>query len=89
MSYANRLIASKAQYIHKFTYDTPQGARMFCYLLVKKERQKDFMRILREKQPLQLAEYGQVLGECPGNSPSEALIVQMIQEYGFERAALA
>lgn len=88
MAFLNSIIASRAELIHKFTYLDKNGELVFCYFLVKKEKQKDFAQKLAEKQKLSLEDYGEVIGKCQGKTPTEALISEMMARYGFSRDQL-
>lgn len=88
MSFANKLTASRSEYIHKFTYKDSEGNLTFCYFMVKKEKQTELKQMLSKKQNINLEKYGEILGQCDGEKPTEELIEEMIDLYGFKREQL-
>jgi len=87
MSFVHKLTATRAEYIHKFTF-RKAGRRFFGYLLVKRDKQAEFQKKLAAKEQVSLAHYGEVLGECEGSVPTESLIQRMMERYGFTREQL-
>jgi hypothetical protein len=83
-TFMDRLIRAEGHLVHKIKARDLEGRPSYYLVHVRPDREQMFLAALQEHGPLQLEDYGTVIGSCFGEQPSPALIAEMRARYGFE-----
>jgi TIR domain len=76
-------IAQRGHLVHKLKAKDSTGRWAYYFVLVESDREQEFLDRLKDKESIDLEDYGSVIASSYGETPSEEVKTFLKERYGF------
>jgi hypothetical protein len=76
-------VAKRSHLIHKLKAKDRTGRWAYCFILVPKLMEQEFLDALNSEESIDLEDYGRVIASCYGEVPNAETKSLLKEKYGF------